>query len=43
MHCNVGPVNAMVNAEFTNHCNEHRCFAAPQNNLVRKQTVMARD
>lgn len=43
MRCNVGPVNVMVNAEFTNHCNERRCFAALRNNLVRKQTIMARD
>lgn len=43
MRCNVGPVNVMVNAEFTNHCNERRCFAALRNNLVRKQTVMTPD
>lgn len=28
MRCNVEPVNVTVNAEFTNHCNERRCFAA---------------
>jgi len=38
MRCNADPVNVMVNAEFINHCNERRYFAATKYNSVEKLT-----